>query len=173
MIFTLLLQKPRMPQIQSVQGRSRSILLRALGNEGDGASSAFPPGKKHERFFICFRSHQKFIYELCLNVFKCPIIILFFYTLSCFYVTAGFIFLEMAVQIECTGVDRPRAAGDSSDNADQGKTGTMEIQNEGEYKPMPLPSPDSRTLLRKSKTPETPVTHSVQKESDLPDSTKR
>ena len=82
--FTLLLQKPRMPQIQGVQGRSRSILLRAFGNEGDGTSSAFPPGKKHDKFFICFRSHQKFIREPCLNVFKCPVIILFFYTLSCF-----------------------------------------------------------------------------------------
>ena len=82
--LTLLLQKPRMPQIQGVQGRSRSILLRALGNEGDGASSAFPPGKKHDKFFICFRSNQKLIYELCLNVFKCHVIILFFYILSCF-----------------------------------------------------------------------------------------
>src|SRR4030042_533368 len=34
--FTLLLQKPRAPQIQGVQGRSRSILLRVLGHEGDG-----------------------------------------------------------------------------------------------------------------------------------------
>src|SRR4030043_153371 len=82
--LSLLLQKPRMPQIQGVQGRSCSILLRVLGNEGDGASSAFPPGKKHDEFFICFRSHQKFIRKLCLNVFKCPVIILFFYTLSCF-----------------------------------------------------------------------------------------
>jgi len=41
-----------MPQIQGVQERSRSILLRALGNEGDGASSAFPPGKKHDKFFF-------------------------------------------------------------------------------------------------------------------------
>src|SRR4030043_2266422 len=80
----MLLQKPRMPQIQGVQGRSRNILLRALGNEGDGASSAFPPGKKHDKFFICFRSHQKFIRELCLNVFKCSVIIIFFYILSCF-----------------------------------------------------------------------------------------
>ena len=51
-LFTLLLQKPRMPQIQVVQGRSRSILLRALGNEGDGISSAFPPGKKHDKFLF-------------------------------------------------------------------------------------------------------------------------
>src|SRR4030043_1873411 len=83
--YTLLLQKPRAPQIQGVQGRSRSILLRVLGNEGDGVSSAFPQGKKHDEFFICFRSHQKFIREPCLNVFKCPVIILFFYTLSCFF----------------------------------------------------------------------------------------
>lgn len=52
--FTLLLQKSRMPQIQDVQGRSRNILLRALGNEVDGASSAFPSGKKHDKSFICF-----------------------------------------------------------------------------------------------------------------------
>ena len=31
-----------MPQIQGVQGRSRSNLLRALGNAEDGVSSAFP-----------------------------------------------------------------------------------------------------------------------------------
>jgi hypothetical protein len=37
-----------MPQIQGVQGRSRSNLLRALGNEGDGASSAFPKDKQDE-----------------------------------------------------------------------------------------------------------------------------
>ena len=83
-VFTLLLQKQRIPQIQDVQGRSRSILLRALGNEGDGASSAFPPGKKCDKFFLCFRSHQKFIREPYLNIFKCPVIILFIYTLSCF-----------------------------------------------------------------------------------------
>src|SRR4030066_2090908 len=81
---TLLLQKPRALQIQGVQGRSRSILLRVLGNEGGGASSAFPPGKKHDEFFICFRNHQKFIRKPCLNVFKCPVIILFFYSLSSF-----------------------------------------------------------------------------------------
>jgi len=65
-VFTLLLQKQRIPQIQDVQGRSRSILLRALGNEGDGASSAFPPGKKYDKFFLCFKSHQKFISEQCI-----------------------------------------------------------------------------------------------------------
>jgi len=36
-----------MPQIQGVQGQSRSILLRALGNEGDGVSSAFPKGEQN------------------------------------------------------------------------------------------------------------------------------
>ena len=30
---TLIERKPRMPQIRGIQGRSRSILLRALGNE--------------------------------------------------------------------------------------------------------------------------------------------
>ena len=34
-------------QIQGVQGRSRSKLLRALGNAEDGASSAFPQGKQN------------------------------------------------------------------------------------------------------------------------------
>jgi len=82
--ITLLLQKSRMPQIRGVQGRSRSNLLRALGNEGDGASSAFPPGKKHDKFITCFRSHQKFIRKTYPNEFKYPVIILFFYTLSCF-----------------------------------------------------------------------------------------
>ena len=36
-----------MLQVQGVQGRSRSHLLRVLGNEGDGASSAFPEGKQN------------------------------------------------------------------------------------------------------------------------------
>ena len=40
-------RKLRMPQIQGVQGRSRNNLLRALGNEGDGVSSAFPKGKQN------------------------------------------------------------------------------------------------------------------------------
>ena len=43
-----------MPQIQGVQGRSRSILLRVLGNAGDGASSAFPPSKKHDIFLFAW-----------------------------------------------------------------------------------------------------------------------
>jgi len=41
-----------MPQIQGVQGRSRSNLLRALGNEGDGGSPAFPKGKQNGVFLI-------------------------------------------------------------------------------------------------------------------------
>ena len=40
--LTLIERKSRVPQIQGVQGRSRSHLLRALGNEEDGVSSAFP-----------------------------------------------------------------------------------------------------------------------------------
>jgi hypothetical protein len=44
---TLMERKLRMPQIQGVQVRSRSNLLRALGNEGDGVSSAFPKGKQN------------------------------------------------------------------------------------------------------------------------------
>jgi hypothetical protein len=39
---TLIERKSRVPQIQGVQGRSRSKLLRALGNAEDGVSSAFP-----------------------------------------------------------------------------------------------------------------------------------
>jgi len=38
---TLIERKSRVPQIQDVQGRSRSNLLRALGNAEDGVSSAF------------------------------------------------------------------------------------------------------------------------------------
>jgi hypothetical protein len=40
-----------MPQIQGVQGRSRSKLLRALGNAEDGVSSAFPEGKQNGVLF--------------------------------------------------------------------------------------------------------------------------
>ena len=40
-MFTLIVQKSRMPQIQGVQGWSRSMLLRTPGNAGDGVSSAF------------------------------------------------------------------------------------------------------------------------------------
>ena len=40
-------RKLRMPQIQGAQGRSRSCLLRALDNEGDGVSSAFPESKQN------------------------------------------------------------------------------------------------------------------------------
>jgi hypothetical protein len=50
--LTLIERKSRIPQIQGVQGRSRSNLLRALGNEGNGVSSAFPKGKQHGVFFI-------------------------------------------------------------------------------------------------------------------------
>ena len=39
-----------MPQIRGIQGRSRSILLRALGNEGGGVLSAFPQGKQNGIF---------------------------------------------------------------------------------------------------------------------------
>jgi DNA-binding phage protein len=45
--LTLMERKLRMLQIQGDQGRSRSNLLRALGNEGDGVSSAFPEGKQN------------------------------------------------------------------------------------------------------------------------------
>jgi len=36
-----------MPQIQGVRGQSCSRLPRALGNEGDGVSSAFLQGKQN------------------------------------------------------------------------------------------------------------------------------
>ncbi len=45
--FTLIERKSRVPQLQGVQGRSRSKLLRALGNAEDGVSSAFPKGKQN------------------------------------------------------------------------------------------------------------------------------
>ena len=45
--FSLIERKSRVPQIQGVQGRSRNNLLRALGNEEDGVSSAFPQGKQN------------------------------------------------------------------------------------------------------------------------------
>ena len=44
---TLMERKSKILQIQGDQGRSRSNLLRALGNEGDGVSSAFPEGKQN------------------------------------------------------------------------------------------------------------------------------
>ena len=42
--YTLMERKSRMPQIQGVQRRSRSHLLRAFGNAGDGVSSVFLKG---------------------------------------------------------------------------------------------------------------------------------
>ena len=45
--LTLMERKSRMPQIQGVQRRSRSNLLRAFGNAGDGVSPAFPKGKQN------------------------------------------------------------------------------------------------------------------------------
>ena len=44
---TLVERKSRILQIQGVQGRSRSNLLRVLGNAGDGVSPAFPKGKQN------------------------------------------------------------------------------------------------------------------------------
>jgi hypothetical protein len=49
--ITLIERKSRMPQIQGDQGRSRSKLLRALGNTGDGVSSTFSTGKQNGDFF--------------------------------------------------------------------------------------------------------------------------
>ena len=50
----LIERKSRMPQIQGVQGWSRSSLLRALGNEGDGVSPAFPKGKQNGVFLLSY-----------------------------------------------------------------------------------------------------------------------
>ncbi len=58
-MFTLTLQKSRMPQIQGVKGeavvgyRESSTMLggQALDNTGDAVSSAFPKGKKHGSFW--------------------------------------------------------------------------------------------------------------------------
>ncbi len=58
MTNTLIERKSRIPQTQGVQGRSRSNLLRAHGNEGDGVSPAFPKGKqnreKKELLYLIF-----------------------------------------------------------------------------------------------------------------------
>ncbi len=55
--ITLTLQKLRMPQVQDVQGWSCSRLPRTLGNAGDAVSSAFPQGKKHDKFCTIFGFH--------------------------------------------------------------------------------------------------------------------
>jgi hypothetical protein len=55
LLITLIERKSRVPlvryrltgEIQGVQGRSHSNVLRALGNDGDGVSSAFPKGKQN------------------------------------------------------------------------------------------------------------------------------
>ena len=47
--ITSIERKLRMPQVQGVRGRSRSKLLRALGNAGDGVPSAFLKGKQNEK----------------------------------------------------------------------------------------------------------------------------
>jgi hypothetical protein len=57
------------PSSKASKGEAVGFLLRVLGNAGDGVSSAFPPGKKHDKYFICFRSHQMFIRETDPNVF--------------------------------------------------------------------------------------------------------
>ena len=45
--YTMIERKSRVPQIQGVQGRSRSKLLRALGNAEDGVSSQRSLADKH------------------------------------------------------------------------------------------------------------------------------
>ncbi len=44
-----MLQKSRMPQIQGVEGEAVETLPRTIDNAGDGVSSAFPKGKKHDK----------------------------------------------------------------------------------------------------------------------------
>jgi hypothetical protein len=58
----LMERKLRMPQIQGVQGRSRSNLLRALGNEGDGVSSTFPEGKQNGEKMSFYNLSLRWIY---------------------------------------------------------------------------------------------------------------
>ena len=55
--ITLIERKSMVPQIQGVQGRSRSKLLRALGNAEDGVSSPFPQGKQTGVVFWQFIFH--------------------------------------------------------------------------------------------------------------------
>ena len=62
--FTLIERKSRLPQLQGVQGRSRSRLLRALGNAEDGTVSAFPKGKQNGEIFLNIISHLWKIYEI-------------------------------------------------------------------------------------------------------------
>jgi len=50
--ITLIERKSRVPQIQGVQGRSRSKLLRVLGNAEDEVSSAFPKGIQNGAVFL-------------------------------------------------------------------------------------------------------------------------
>ena len=45
--LSLIERKYRVPQLQGVKERSRSKLLRALGNAEDAAPSAFPKGKQN------------------------------------------------------------------------------------------------------------------------------
>jgi len=52
-----------MPQIQGVQGRSRSNLLRALGNEGDEVSPAFPKGEQ-KGVFLLFHISRIEVFQL-------------------------------------------------------------------------------------------------------------
>ncbi len=49
-IYTLNERKSRMRQIRGVEGEAVVNLLRALDNNGDGVSSAFPSGKQNEDY---------------------------------------------------------------------------------------------------------------------------
>jgi hypothetical protein len=64
---TLIERKSRIPQIQGVQGGSRSKLLRNLGNKVDGVSPAFPKGKqnseKKERVYLIITVDMNLVHK--------------------------------------------------------------------------------------------------------------
>ena len=66
------------------QGRSRSELLRTLGNKGDAVSSAFPKGKKHDKFLECLGIHFKLIPENVIYDARILNILVFSHSLPCF-----------------------------------------------------------------------------------------
>ena len=51
-------RKPRLPQLQGVQGRCCSCLPLALGNSEDEVRSAFPTGKQNEKNLLRFQIYD-------------------------------------------------------------------------------------------------------------------